>query len=258
MIDAKTKGNIMQGKTALVTGGMGGIGTSIAQHLAAQGVRVAVTYHKGGDHRLGLQWQQDQQQLGYNFPIFYADISDFESSQSMVDEVIQKMGKIEILVNNAGITADVTLAKMLPEQWHKVINTNLNSTFNVTRNVLKDMIQNQYGRIINISSINGQKGQFGQTNYCASKAGIHGFTKALAYEVARKGITVNTVSPGYVKTGMLAKVASPILEDIIKQIPAGRLAEPEEIARVVGFLASTEASYITGANIAINGGQHMF
>lgn len=248
----------MDNKIALVTGGMGGIGTVIAQHLAKQGARVAVTYNKGGNHAEADAWRAQQLTLGYDFSIYYVDLIDFAATENMVNAIIDKHSRIDILVNNAGITQDTTLAKMLPEQWYKVIDTNLNSIFNVTRNVVKGMIENKYGRIINISSINGQKGQFGQTNYCASKAGIHGFTKALAYEVARKGITVNTVSPGYVKTSMVEKIAPNILEDIVKQIPVGRLAEPIEVAHVVAFLAGKEAAYITGANLAVNGGQHMF
>jgi acetoacetyl-CoA reductase len=248
----------MKDRIALVTGGMGGIGSIIAQYLVKHGCEVAVTYYKDGNHAIAQQWQQQQKQQGYDFSIFYADLSNFQATEQLINQVISKFGKIDILVNNAGVTEDSTLAKMSPEQWHKVIDNNLHSTFNVTRNVLKEMIKNQYGRIINISSINGQKGQFGQTNYCASKAGIHGFTKALAYEVARKGITVNTISPGYVKTSMLEKIAPNILDDIIKQIPIGRLAEPHEIARAVGFLAAADAGYITGSNFCINGGQHMF
>lgn len=186
------------------------------------------------------------------------NIGEFASTQTMVKELLEQLGKIDILVNNAGVTDDTTLMKMSSDQWHKVINTNLNGVFNVTRNVLDNMIQAQYGRIINISSINGQKGQFGQTNYCAAKAGIHGFTKALAHEMAKKGITVNTVSPGYVKTPMVEKLPNTILDNIIKLIPIGRLAEPNEVARVVGFLASEESSYITGSNFSINGGQHMY
>lgn len=248
----------MKGRTAVITGGMGGIGTAIAQHLARNGARVAVTYHKGGDKTPAEAWGREQKELGYDFFLSYANIADFQSTQEMVQDIIQKMGKIDILVNNAGITEDITLMKMSADQWHKVINTNLNGVFNVTRNVLDTMVKSQYGRIINISSINGQKGQFGQTNYCAAKAGIHGFTKALAQEVARKGITVNTISPGYVKTAMVEKMPENILEAIIKQIPMGRLAEPEEVARVVGFLASESSSYITGTNFSINGGHHMY
>lgn len=248
----------MKGRTALVTGGMGGIGTAIARTLAKDGIEVAISYNKSGDHDKAIAWQQDQKKDGYHFTISFADIGDFESTAKMIKDIEQKLGKIDILVNNAGTTEDTTLMKMAPEQWMKVINTNLNSLYNVTRNVLNKMIENKYGRIINISSINGQKGQFGQTNYCASKAGIHGFTKALAYELAKKGITVNTISPGYVKTAMVAKMDQEILDKIISQIPVGRLATPDEVARVVNFLANDESGFITGSNFSINGGQHMY
>ncbi len=247
----------MQNCVALVTGGMGGIGTVIARALYDCGAKVAVTYYKKGDHAAAKSWQKDQSSEGYDFEIYYADLTDFEQTAEMVESVVKSLDKIDILVNNAGITDDTTLLKMVPKQWYGVINNNLNSIFNVTQNVLQCMIQNKFGRIINISSINGQKGQFGQTNYCASKAGIHGFTKALAYEVAKKGITVNTISPGYVKTPMLEKIKPEVLDSIIKQIPLGRLAEPEEVARVVTFLAGLDSGYITGANLSINGGQHM-
>lgn len=248
----------MHNKTSLVTGGMGGIGTTIARYLADSGSQVAVTYFKQGNHEQAEQWLAKQKQDGYDFKIFYADLTDFSSTEKMINEVVEKLGSIEILINNAGVTEDTTLAKMTPDQWHKVIDNNLHTIFNVTQNTVNAMIKNGYGRIINISSINGQKGQFGQTNYCASKAGIHGFTKALAYEVAKKGITVNTISPGYVNTSMLQGINEGVLQDIIKQIPVGRLAEPSEVARAVGFLASRDAGFITGSNFSINGGQHMF
>lgn len=247
----------MRKQIALVTGGMGGIGTVISRALCDAGAKVAVTYFKNGDHQEAKNWQEQQKLEGYDFAIFYADLTNFEQTAQMVQEVVAALGSIDILINNAGITNDTTLHKMQPEQWYGVINNNLNSIFNVTQNVLKKMLENQYGRIINISSINGQKGQFGQTNYCAAKAGIHGFTKALAYEVAKKGITVNTVSPGYVKTQMVEKVNPEILDNIIKQIPIGRLAEPQEIARAVAFLADYNSGYITGSNFSINGGQYM-
>ncbi len=245
-------------RTVLITGGMGGIGTAIAQHLAKLGAKVAVSYNKGGDHTAAKSWQADQKKCGFDFLICHGDITDFAAIQNMIQDILRQIGHIDILINNAGITEDATLMKMSYDQWHKVINTNLNGIFNVTRNILNCMIEKQYGRIINISSINGQKGQFGQTNYCAAKAGIHGFTKALAQETARKGITVNTISPGYVRTAMIERVPENILESIIKQIPVGRLAEPEEIARLVGFLASDASGYITGSNFSINGGQHMY
>lgn len=248
----------MEGKTVLITGGMGGVGTAIAQHMVTRGAKVAVSYNKGGNHLAAKTWQQTQAAQGYQFTIAYGDITDFNSVSQMVDDLIKTYGKIDILVNNAGITEDVTLMKMSFTQWHKVINTNFNGIFNITRHILNHMVENQYGRIINISSINGQKGQYGQTNYCAAKAGIHGFTKALAYEVAKKGVTVNTVSPGHVKTPMLDGISTTILDKIIQQIPIGRLAEPIEIARMVGFLAEKDSGYITGSNFSINGGQHMF
>ena len=248
----------MKDKVALITGGSGGIGTAIARHLFENGAKVAVAYNKNGDHALAKSWQTKQKEAGYDFTIHYCDVTDFESSAMMVFNIEKELGNIDILVNNAGVTEDVTLKKMSYEQWHKVINTNLDGVFNVTRNVLSKMLEKQYGRIINISSINGQKGQFGQVNYCTSKAGMHGFTKALAQEVARKNITVNTVSPGYVKTKMTENMSQEILNKIINQIPVGRLANPDEVARVVGFLASTQSAFITGANFAINGGQHMF
>ena len=246
----------MRGKTALVTGGMGGIGTAIVEKFIENGAKVAVTYHR--DPAQAIAWQEEQKKLGREVVISQADISSFESATSMVQDVIKKLGKIDILINNAGIAEDTTLAKMSYEQWIKVINADLNSVFNVTRNVIPKMIEAQYGRIINISSVNAQKGQFGQTNYYTAKAGVHGFTKSLAYEVVRKKITVNTVSPGYVKTGMMDKIAPDILDKIIQQIPLGRLALPAEIANVVSFLALESSAYITGANFSINGGLHMF
>ncbi len=246
----------MRGKTALVTGGMGGIGTAIVEKFIENGAKVAVTYHR--DPAQAIAWQEEQKKLGREVVISQADISSFESATSMVQDVIKKLGKIDILINNAGIAEDTTLAKMSYEQWIKVINADLNSVFNVTRNVIPKMIEAQYGRIINISSVNAQKGQFGQTNYSTAKAGVHGFTKSLAYEVVRKKITVNTVSPGYVKTGMMDKIAPDILDKIIQQIPLGRLALPAEIANVVSFLALESSAYITGANFSINGGLHMF
>lgn len=246
----------MQDKVGLVTGGMGGIGTQIAQRLAKNGVTVVVTYHR--DLKLAEKWQADQKALGYSFSIEEADLTMFNAAASMVKNIISKFGRIDLLINNAGIVDDSSLIKMSLEQWNKVINADLNSLFNVTKHVIPIMIEKKYGRIVNISSVNAQKGQFGQSNYCAAKAGVHGFTKSLAYEVAKKGITVNTVSPGYVKTSMMDKVAPEILSKIIEQIPVGRLAMPNEIAEVVNFLSSDSAGYITGANFAINGGLHMF
>ncbi len=248
----------MSERVALVTGGTGGIGSAICRYLHDNKVRVVAGYSHGGDATHAKEWQLAQARDGYHFEIVYGDVSNFESSAGMVEEAQTKLGPIEILVNNAGITRDATFKKMEVAQWDQVIRINLDSLFNVTRHVINGMLERNFGRIINISSINGQKGQFGQSNYSTAKAGMHGFTKSLAQEVASKGITVNTVSPGYVATDMVKKVAPEILEKIIAQIPVGRLAEPNEVARVVAFLASDDAGFITGANIAINGGQHMY
>jgi acetoacetyl-CoA reductase len=249
--------NIMKEKVAVITGGMGGIGQTICQHLCAQGARVITSYNRDGDHAEAQHWQKEQLKLGYDIALHYVDVKDFASCAKMVQDIETDFGRIDILVNNAGITRDVQLCKMDLDQWNAVIQTNLNSIFNVTRHVINGMIARQYGRVINISSINGQKGQFGQTNYAAAKAGIHGFTKSLALEVARKGITVNTISPGYVGTDMVMAIPADIREKIITQIPVGRLGQPAEIARVVSFLASSDSSFITGANIAVNGGQYL-
>lgn len=245
-------------RIALVTGGTGGIGTAICRSLRDEGCRVVAAFCHGGDKSFALEWQAKQQQEDYPFEIAYADVTDYDACGLMINEVEAKVGKIDILVNNAGVTRDQSLRKMLPAQWNEVLRINLDSVFNVTRHVINGMVERGFGRIINISSINGQKGQFGQTNYSAAKAGMHGFTKALALEVANKGITVNTVSPGYVATDMVKNMPAQIVEQIIAQIPVARLAEPTEIARVVAFLAQDAAGYITGANIAVNGGQHMY
>ncbi|MGD9591379.1 MAG: acetoacetyl-CoA reductase [Candidatus Berkiella sp.] len=247
----------MSKRIALVTGGTGGIGTYICRHLHDNQVQVIAGYSHGGDATHAKKWQEEQAKNNYEFEIIYGDVSNFESCGGMIEEAQSKVGPIDILVNNAGITRDATFKKMEVAQWDQVIRINLDSIFNVTRHVINGMLERNFGRIINISSINGQKGQFGQCNYSAAKAGMHGFTKALAQEVANKGVTVNTISPGYVATEMVKKVAPQVLEKIIAQIPVGRLAEPAEIARVVAFLASDDSGFITGANFAINGGQYM-
>lgn len=244
-------------KVALVTGGTGGIGTAICEALFKAGYAVVAGYYHGGNDTFAKAWQQSHKEKGFDFHICYANIIDFTSCEQMVRDIESEIGPISVLVNNAGITKDVTLKKMEPEQWYDVIKTNLDSLFNVTRNVINGMIDRQYGRIINIASINGQKGQFGQTNYAAAKAGIHGFTMSLAQEVAKTGITVNTISPGYVETDMIRKMSKEILDKIIAQIPVGRLAHPDEIARLVVFLAAEESGFMTGDNLAINGGQYM-
>lgn len=247
----------MQTRTALITGGTGAIGTAICQTLCEHGIKVIAAYNRGGNHEDAKQWQLDQKNAGYDIGVSYVDVTDFNSCATLLSAVEYEHGSIDILVNNAGVTQDAQCAKMDLHSWEKVINTNLNSTFYMTRQVINGMMERQYGRIINISSINGQKGQFGQVNYSASKAGMHGFTKALALEVARKGITVNTVSPGYIATDMVMTISEHIRDQIVAQIPVGRFGEPKEIARVVAFLAAEESSFITGANIAINGGHYM-
>jgi acetoacetyl-CoA reductase len=246
----------MTQKTALVTGGTGTIGTEICRQLSQSGRRVVTTCLPGEQERASA-WQAEQQAAGYDFAIVFCELSDFESTRAAVAQAEQLAGPIDILVNVAGITRDATLRKMTPEQWRAVIQSNLDSVFNATRNVVEGMLERGFGRVISISSINGQKGQFGQANYAASKAGIHGFTMSLAQEGARKGITANTVSPGYIDSPMVNAVPEEVRNQIIAQIPVGRLGRPEDIARVVAFLAADEAGFITGANIPVNGGQYM-
>lgn len=243
-------------RVALVTGGMGGLGEAICKKLYTAGHRVVTTYSPRNDH--ASTWLEEQKRDGFEFSAYKADVSDYASCQGAVMKIIGDTGRIDILVNNAGITRDATLKKMTLEDWQAVRETNLDSIFNMSKQVLHGMLESQWGRIINISSVNGQKGAFGQTNYSAAKAAVHGFTKALALEVASKGITVNTVSPGYLGTKMVMKVPKDILESkIIPQIPIGRLGEPDEVAALIVYLCSDDAGYVTGANIAINGGQHM-
>ena len=243
-------------KVAVVTGGMGGLGEAICMRLFHSGYRVAATYSPHNES--AAEWVEAHRKEGIEVAAYKVDVSDYDSCDAAVRTIIGDTGRIDILVNNAGITRDATLRKMSLEDWREVLRTNLDSVFNMTHPVLHGMLESRWGRIINISSVNGQKGAFGQANYAAAKAGMHGFTKALALEVASKGITVNTVSPGYLRTRMVMKVPKEILESkIIPEIPVGRLGEPDEVAALVAYLCSDEAGYITGANIAINGGQHM-
>lgn len=246
----------MQNRIALVTGGCGDIGTAICRHLAELGARVIATYFSSGSHL--PEWQSEQKKLGFDITAVHLDVTNFENCQQSIAQLEKDIGPIEILVNNAGITKDVTLRKMDLEQWNEIIHTDLDSLFNVTRQVINGMLDRGYGRIINISSINGQKGQFGQTNYAAAKAGMHGFTKALALEVARKGVTVNTISPGYIEGRMISTVPDNIRAQLIAQTPVGRLGAPEEVAWTVGFLASEKSGFITGSNLSVNGGMHMY
>lgn len=246
----------MSNHIALVTGGIGGIGTAICRELAKAGHTV-VANHIAQEADKAKAWQAEQKAAGFNFHLAEGDVSDFDACAAMAAKIKAEVGVVDILVNNAGITKDGMFRKMPLENWMAVLNINLNSVFNVTRQVIEDMQNSGWGRVINISSINGQKGQFGQANYSAAKAGMHGFTKALAQETAAKGITVNTISPGYIGTDMVMAIKEEIRNQIIAGIPVGRLGKPEEIARLVTYLASDDAGFITGANIAINGGQHM-
>ena len=245
---------MLENKSILVTGGTGGIGTAICTRLADMGARVATTYRNEEKARA---WQAERKEQGHDMAIYACDVGDYDACVKLIARVVEDLGPVDILVNNAGITRDTTLKKMTPQQWREVINANLDSVFNMTQPLLADMAQRGWGRVINISSINGQKGQFGQANYATAKAGIHGFTMSAAQEVARKGVTVNTVSPGYIATDMVLAVPEDVREKIIAQIPVGRLGRPEEIAHVVAFLASEDAGFITGSNLAANGGQHM-
>jgi acetoacetyl-CoA reductase len=246
----------MAQRIALITGGMGGLGESISTKMHDAGYKVAVTHSPG--NKTAQQWVADYKGKGYNFSAFGVDVADFDSCQKCVAKVQTEVGPIDILINNAGITKDTTFKKMTKADWDAVMKTNLDSAFNMTKPVCDGMAERGWGRIINISSVNGQKGAFGQTNYSAAKAGMHGFTKALAYEVARKGVTVNTISPGYIGTKMVMAIPKEVLDSkILPQIPMGRLGKPEEIGALIVYLCSEDASFITGSNIAINGGQHM-
>ncbi|WP_323012573.1 acetoacetyl-CoA reductase [Castellaniella sp.] len=244
----------MSGKLAYVTGGMGGIGTSICQRLAKEGFTVVAGCGPSRDH---AKWLAEQAALGYKFHASVGNVSDWESTVQAFIDIKEKHGPVDVLVNNAGITRDGLFRKMSQDDWRTVIDTNLNSLFNVTKQVIDDMVDRQWGRIINISSVNGQKGQFGQTNYSTAKAGIHGFTMALAQEVAGKGVTVNTVSPGYIGTDMVRSIRPDVLEKIVATIPVKRLGTPEEIGSIVAWLASDDAGFATGADFSLNGGLHM-
>ncbi|MBN9049689.1 MAG: acetoacetyl-CoA reductase [Rhizobiales bacterium] len=239
------------GRVALVTGGSRGIGAAISKALKAAGYSVAANY--GGNDEAAQKFKAET-----GIPVYKWDVSSFEACSEGIKQVETDLGPVEVLVNNAGITRDAMLHRMKPEQWTAVINTNLGSLFNMCRPLIEGMRTRKFGRIINISSINGQKGQMGQTNYSAAKAGDIGFTKALAQESAKAGITVNAICPGYINTEMVQAVPKDVLEKaILPLIPTGRLGEPEEIARVVVFLASDDAGFITGSTIAANGGQYM-
>jgi acetoacetyl-CoA reductase len=245
-------------KLALITGGMGGLGEAICIKMAALGYQVVTTYSPGNTK--AQDWLASMKEQGFEFHAYPCDVADYESAQVCVGAIVKEIGRpVDVLVNNAGITRDMTFKKMDKVNWDAVLRTNLDSVFNMTKPVCDGMVERNWGRIINISSVNGQKGAFGQSNYSAAKAGMHGFTKALALEVARKGVTVNTISPGYIGTKMVMAIPQDVLDNkIIPQIPMARLGKPEEVAGLVAYLASDEAAFLTGANIAINGGQHMY
>ena len=243
-------------RVVLVTGGMGGLGETISTKMADAGYQVAVTYSPGNTKHGA--WIAEMKGHGHNFVAVACDVADHDSCANAVADVQSKLGPVDVLVNNAGITRDMTFKKMDKVNWDAVLRTNLDSLFNMTKQVADGMAERGWGRIINVSSVNGSKGAFGQTNYSAAKAGVHGFTKALALEVAKKGVTVNTISPGYIGTKMVTAIPKDILDSkILPQIPVGRLGKPEEVAGLILYLASDEAAFVTGANIAINGGQHM-
>jgi len=258
-IDIKEEDKMAENKhrVALVTGGMGGLGEAICLKLAALGYTV-VTTHSPGNTK-AQEWLDGMRKEGRDFHAYPCDVVDWDSCIACVANVVKDVGPVDVLVNNAGITRDMTFKRMDKANWDAVIRTNLDSCFNMTKQVCDGMVERGWGRVINISSVNGQKGAFGQVNYSAAKAGMHGFTKALALEVAKKGVTVNTISPGYIGTKMVMAIPQEVLDSkIIPQIPTGRLGKPDEIAGLVAYLASDEAAFVTGANIAINGGQHMF
>jgi acetoacetyl-CoA reductase len=244
-------------RIALVTGGMGGLGEAICIKLAALGYKVVTTYSPGNTK--AQEWLEAMNLMGYGFRAYACDVADWDSCATCAATVVAEVGPVDVLVNNAGITRDMTFRKMDKAAWDAVMRTNLDSVFHMTKQVCDGMVDRGWGRIINISSVNGQKGAFGQVNYSAAKAGMHGFTKALALEVAKKGVTANTISPGYIGTKMVMAIPQDVLDSkIIPQIPLGRLGKPEEVAGLVAYLSSDEAAFVTGANIAINGGQHMF
>lgn len=242
-------------RIVLVTGATGGLGTAMCKKLHDDGFRVVGNFHT---KEKADKWQEQMKSEGYDIALFHGDVSDFDSAAEMIRKIESTVGTIDTLVNNAGITRDSRLVNMKKEDWYSVISTNLNSVFNCTKNVIDGMISRNFGRIINISSVNGQRGQFGQTNYSAAKAGMHGFTKSLSMEVAKYGITVNTISPGYIGTDMVMAVPEKVLNQIVAQVPVGRLGGTHEVAHLVSFLASEETSFITGANYSINGGQHVY
>lgn len=248
----------MTNRIAVVTGATGGLGSAMCRQLANQG-RTVVASHLPADEfrQQATDWQKTMAAEGYDIAIMPLDVTDFDDCKAFVDAIERDFGPIDVLVNNAGITNDAPLKKMVQEQWLQVVNVNLNSMFNMCRQVFEGMCDRGFGRIVNISSLNGEKGQFGQCNYAATKAGIYGFTKSIAQEGARKGVTVNAVSPGYIDSPMVRQVPEKVLNSIIAGIPVGRLGTPEDISRAVAFLTAEDAGFVTGTNLSINGGQFM-
>ena len=246
----------MENRVALVTGGMGGLGTAICRRLHKEGFQVATTYSPG--NATPEAWLSAQRDEGLRFAAYKVDVGDYGDCEWMMQKLLAELGRLDVLVNNAGITRDRSLRKMALDDWQAVLRANLDSVFNMSKQAIEPMMAQRWGRIVNISSVNGQQGAFGQVNYAAAKAGMHGFTKALALEMARHNVTVNTVSPGYLRTRMVEAVPGEVMRGkILPQIPMGRLGEPDEVAALVAYLASEDAGFMTGANLAINGGQHM-
>jgi acetoacetyl-CoA reductase len=245
----------MTKRIAYVTGGMGGIGTSITTRLSQAGFTVVAGCGPGSARK--DRWLGEMRAKGHDVHASEGNVADWESTRAAFEKVLKEIGPVDVLVNNAGITRDGTFRRMSIEQWNAVIETNLNSLFNVTKQVIDGMLDRGWGRVINISSVNGQKGQFGQVNYSTAKAGIHGFTMALAQEVAGRGVTVNTVSPGYIGTDMVRAIKPEVLEKIVATIPVKRLGTPEEIGSIVAWLASEDSAFATGADFSLNGGLHM-
>lgn len=246
---------ITQRRIAYVTGGMGGIGTAICKRLCGAGHVVVAGCGPGSQRK--DRWIAEMHAAGCEVHASEGNVADWESTRAAFARVVEEIGEVDVLVNNAGITRDGVFRKMSKDDWDAVIQTNLNSLFNVTKQVIDGMANRGWGRIINISSVNGQKGQFGQTNYSTAKAGIHGFSMALAQEVASKGVTVNSVSPGYIGTDMVRAIRPDVLDKIVASIPVRRLGEPDEIGCIVAWLASDEAGFATGADFSLNGGLHM-
>ena len=243
-------------RVAFVTGGMGGLGEAVSRRLYDTGMTVVVTRSVHSTH--AVPWLENERAAGRRFDAYELDVADFDSCGRAAQRVLEAFGRVDVLVNNAGITCDRTFVKMSKGDWDSVLHTDLDSLFNLTKPFVPGMIERGFGRIVNIGSVNGSRGAFGQTNYAAAKAGMHGFTKSLALEVAKKGVTVNTVSPGYLATAMVEAVPQDVLASrILPQIPVGRLGKPDEVAALIAFLCSDEAGFITGADIAINGGMHM-